>query len=159
MPKYLVERTDADVQAIRQPQGRLVRHQQNAGADVVKVGFANVDPYKRDLKEASVLEQMRLVRAMVDDVVREKLLVYPLCTPSFIGSGFGISLARGVMELFLITGTAKPNVVPTMERIRVRPFCRGEPVRRVVPAPATHYFSRSATRPFRIAHVATRKSF
>jgi uncharacterized protein (UPF0264 family) len=50
----------------------------NAGADVVKVGFANVDPYKRDLKEASVLEQMRLVRSMVDAVVRESLLVYPL---------------------------------------------------------------------------------
>lgn len=50
----------------------------NAGADVVKVGFANLDPYKRDLREQSVLGQMKLIREMVDDVVREKLLVYPL---------------------------------------------------------------------------------
>lgn len=50
----------------------------NAGADVVKVGFANVDPFKRDLKASAVLEQMRLVRKMVDEVVREKLLVFPL---------------------------------------------------------------------------------
>lgn len=50
----------------------------NAGADIVKVGFANVDPFKRDLKAGAVLEQMRLVRKMVDEVVREKLLVFPL---------------------------------------------------------------------------------
>lgn len=50
----------------------------DAGADVVKVGFANLDPYKRDLSSSSVLEQMKAIRAMVNDVVQEKLLVFPL---------------------------------------------------------------------------------
>jgi uncharacterized protein (UPF0264 family) len=49
-----------------------------AGADVVKVGFANLDPFKRDLRSEMVEDQMRQVRAMVDEVVREKLLVFPL---------------------------------------------------------------------------------
>lgn len=49
-----------------------------AGADVIKVGFANLDPYKGDLRADDVLTQMRLVREMVDDVVRERLLVFPL---------------------------------------------------------------------------------
>lgn len=49
-----------------------------AGADVVKVGFANLDPYKGDLRSADVARQMKLVRQMVDDVVRERLLVFPL---------------------------------------------------------------------------------
>jgi uncharacterized protein (UPF0264 family) len=50
----------------------------NAGADIVKVGFANMDNFKRDLRSPGVLEHMKLVREMVDDVVREELLVYPL---------------------------------------------------------------------------------
>lgn len=49
-----------------------------AGADVVKVGFANLDPYKRDLSSALVLPQMELVRTFVDEVVSERLLVFPL---------------------------------------------------------------------------------
>jgi uncharacterized protein (UPF0264 family) len=49
-----------------------------AGADVVKVGFANMDPYKRDLTSERVLEQMKLVRRQVDDVVSERLIVIPL---------------------------------------------------------------------------------
>ena len=49
-----------------------------AGADVVKVGFANLDPYKGDLRSSDVARQMKLVRGMVDDVVRERLLVFPL---------------------------------------------------------------------------------
>ena len=49
-----------------------------AGADVVKVGFANLDPYKRDLTSECVLEQMTLVRQQVDDVVSERLIVVPL---------------------------------------------------------------------------------
>jgi uncharacterized protein (UPF0264 family) len=50
----------------------------NAGADVVKVGFANMDPYKQDLPSREVLAQMKLVRQLVDDVVKEKLIVVPL---------------------------------------------------------------------------------
>lgn len=49
-----------------------------AGADIVKVGFANLDSYKRDLTSACVLELMVLVRQQVDDVVNEKLIVIPL---------------------------------------------------------------------------------
>ena len=49
-----------------------------SGADVVKVGFANLDPYKEDSAPADVALQMKLVRRMVDDVVRERLLVFPL---------------------------------------------------------------------------------
>src|SRR5262249_56236932 len=49
-----------------------------SGADVVKVGFANLDPYEKDLRSADVALQMKLVRRMVDDVVRERLLVFPL---------------------------------------------------------------------------------
>jgi uncharacterized protein (UPF0264 family) len=49
-----------------------------SGADVVKIGFANLDPYKEDLRSADVALQMKLVRRMVDDVVRERLLVFPL---------------------------------------------------------------------------------
>jgi uncharacterized protein (UPF0264 family) len=49
-----------------------------AGADVVKIGFANLAPYKEDLRSADVALQMKLVRRMIDDVVRERLLVFPL---------------------------------------------------------------------------------
>lgn len=50
----------------------------NAGADIVKVGFANTEPYKRDLRSEVVLEQMKLIRKMVDAVVHERLIVFPL---------------------------------------------------------------------------------
>jgi hypothetical protein len=37
-----------------------------------------MDTFKRDLRSPGVLEHMKLVQEMVDDVVREELLVYPL---------------------------------------------------------------------------------
>ncbi len=49
-----------------------------AGADVVKVGFANLDPTKQDLRSAEVLLQMRLVRDMVDQAVAGRLVNMPL---------------------------------------------------------------------------------
>lgn len=49
-----------------------------SGADVVKVGYANLDPYKRDLKSENVLAQMKTVREYVDDVVKERLVIMPL---------------------------------------------------------------------------------
>jgi uncharacterized protein (UPF0264 family) len=50
----------------------------NSGADVVKVGFANMDAFKRDMTSKNVLEQMKLVRKLVDEVVQERLIVIPL---------------------------------------------------------------------------------
>src|SRR5262245_26967680 len=50
----------------------------NSGADVVKVGFANLDPYKQDLGRENVSIQMRMVREYVDEVVKEKLVIMPL---------------------------------------------------------------------------------
>jgi uncharacterized protein (UPF0264 family) len=50
----------------------------DAGADVVKVGFANLDDYKRDLKSAEVLEQMKQVRAEVNRAVQEHVILWPL---------------------------------------------------------------------------------
>jgi uncharacterized protein (UPF0264 family) len=49
-----------------------------AGADVIKVGYANLDSYKRDLPSDEVARQMAAVREMVDDVVKEKAIVMPL---------------------------------------------------------------------------------
>lgn len=49
-----------------------------AGADVVKVGFAHMDEYKRDLKSDEVLEQMRMVREQIDTAVKSGLIVMPL---------------------------------------------------------------------------------
>jgi len=49
-----------------------------SGTDVVKVGFANLDPYKRDLRSREVLKQMLLVRKTIDDAVVERLLSWPL---------------------------------------------------------------------------------
>ncbi len=49
-----------------------------AGTDVVKVGFANLDSYKRDLRSKEVIKQMRLVREIVDNAVKERALVMPL---------------------------------------------------------------------------------
>lgn len=48
------------------------------GADVVKVGFAHLDPTKRDLPSEEVIHQMRLVREYVDKAVDERLMVIPL---------------------------------------------------------------------------------
>jgi hypothetical protein len=42
-----------------------------AGADVVKVGFAHLDIYKRDLNSDEVARQMNLVRGSVDNAVQE----------------------------------------------------------------------------------------
>jgi len=50
----------------------------DAGADVVKVGFAHLDEYKRDLKSDEVLRQMRIVRKEVDEAVRQGAIVMPL---------------------------------------------------------------------------------
>lgn len=49
-----------------------------AGADVVKVGFAHMDEYKRDLKSDEVLKQMRMVRNEVDTAVKSGAVVMPL---------------------------------------------------------------------------------
>lgn len=50
----------------------------DAGADVVKVGFAHLDYSKRDLKSDEVVRQMRLVRQYVDDAVTARALILPL---------------------------------------------------------------------------------
>ncbi len=50
----------------------------SAGADVVKVGFANPNPFKGDLGFEVILSQMKLIRSMIDDVVKERLVVFPL---------------------------------------------------------------------------------
>jgi uncharacterized protein (UPF0264 family) len=49
-----------------------------AGADVVKVGFANLDPAKRDLRSDEVAAHMGLVRSLVDKAVKGKLVNMPL---------------------------------------------------------------------------------
>jgi uncharacterized protein (UPF0264 family) len=49
----------------------------DAGADIVKVGFANMDPFKRDLPRAEVVAQMRLVRDMIQRGLKERSLIYP----------------------------------------------------------------------------------
>jgi uncharacterized protein (UPF0264 family) len=49
-----------------------------AGADVVKVGFAHMDQFKRDLHSVEVLKQMRIVRDEVDAAVRSGVVVMPL---------------------------------------------------------------------------------
>jgi len=50
----------------------------DAGVDVVKVGFAHMDEFKRDLRSDEVLKQMRIVRQLVDDAVSEGAIVMPL---------------------------------------------------------------------------------
>lgn len=50
----------------------------NAGADVVKVGFAHMDEFKRDLPSAEVLRQMKIVRREVDAAVMQRAIVMPL---------------------------------------------------------------------------------
>ncbi len=49
-----------------------------AGADIVKVGFAHMDEFKRDLRSEEVVRQMVRVRAEVDQAVRQGVLVWPL---------------------------------------------------------------------------------
>jgi uncharacterized protein (UPF0264 family) len=49
-----------------------------AGADVVKVGFAHLDIHKRDLRSDEVLRQLKAVRGYVDDAVTQKALVMHL---------------------------------------------------------------------------------
>ena len=49
-----------------------------AGADVVKVGFAHMDEYKRDLRSPEVLRQMRTVRRQVNSAVESKAITMPL---------------------------------------------------------------------------------
>ena len=49
-----------------------------AGADVIKVGFANLDYSKRDLSEDEVLRQMQLTRQFVDRAVSGRAVVMPL---------------------------------------------------------------------------------
>ena len=50
----------------------------DAGADVVKVGFAHLDPYKRDLRSEEVVKHMKLVRQSVDRAVKERAVIMPL---------------------------------------------------------------------------------
>lgn len=69
---------DVDVRATSALTASKVTAALGAGADVVKVGFANLDPCKRDLCYSHVLEQMRQVRTLVDDVVSQNLVVIPL---------------------------------------------------------------------------------
>jgi uncharacterized protein (UPF0264 family) len=49
-----------------------------AGADVVKVGYAHLDYSKQDLTSKEVVKQMKLVRADVNQVVKDRALVLPL---------------------------------------------------------------------------------
>jgi hypothetical protein len=49
-----------------------------AGADVVKVGFAHLDEYKRDLRSDEALRQMKLVRLEIDRAVKAGAVVTPL---------------------------------------------------------------------------------
>ena len=50
----------------------------DAGADVVKIGFAHMDEFKRDLKSDEVLKQMRAIRHEVDAAVKQGAIVMPL---------------------------------------------------------------------------------
>jgi uncharacterized protein (UPF0264 family) len=49
-----------------------------AGADVVKVGFAHLDEYKRDLRSPEVLSQMRTIRRQIDAAVESNAITMPL---------------------------------------------------------------------------------
>ncbi len=50
----------------------------DAGADVVKVGFAHMHEFKQDLRSTEVLRQMRIVRREVDAAVHQGAIVMPL---------------------------------------------------------------------------------
>ncbi len=49
-----------------------------AGTDVVKVGFAHMDEYKRDLRSPEALKQMRIIRRQVDAAVHSNAITMPL---------------------------------------------------------------------------------
>ena len=49
-----------------------------AGADIVKVGFAHTDEKKKELTSEEALKQMKIVRKYVDEAVKEKAIVMPL---------------------------------------------------------------------------------
>ncbi|MBI2839446.1 MAG: hypothetical protein HYX75_14115 [Acidobacteria bacterium] len=53
----------------------------HAGADVIKVGFANLDITKQDMAGAEVSRQMKLVRSFVDKATAQRLLPKPLNDP------------------------------------------------------------------------------
>jgi len=50
----------------------------DAGADVVKVGFAHLDEFKRELRSEEVLKQMKMIRSNVDEAVEKGAIVMPL---------------------------------------------------------------------------------
>jgi uncharacterized protein (UPF0264 family) len=50
----------------------------DAGADVIKVGFAHMDEFKRDLRSDEVLRQMIIIRQEVDAAVKQGAIVMPL---------------------------------------------------------------------------------
>lgn len=71
-----------------------------AGADVVKVGFAHLDPYKHDLTSGAVVEQMTEVRRYVDRAQDEHMMVrslagkYPLVSVFFPEIGIDYNAER-----------------------------------------------------------------
>lgn len=102
-----------------------------AGADVVKVGFAHLDPYKHDLTSGAVVEQMREVRRYVDRAQDEHMMVrslagkYPLVSVFFpeIGIDYNaerpMDIAAKAIELTaeggwqgLLIDTFEKNAVP-----------------------------------------------
>lgn len=71
-----------------------------AGADVVKIGFAHLDPYKHDLTSDEIVEEMKLVRAYVDRAQEDRMLVrslagrYPLISVFFPEIGIDYNADR-----------------------------------------------------------------
>lgn len=71
-----------------------------AGADVVKVGFAHLDPYKHDLTSEEVVKQMLEVRGYVDRAQEENMMVrslagkYPLVSVFFPEIGIDYNAER-----------------------------------------------------------------
>lgn len=71
-----------------------------AGADVVKVGFAHLDPYKHDLTSGEVVRQMHEVRLHVDRAQDEHMMVrslagkYPLVSVFFPEIGIDYNAER-----------------------------------------------------------------
>lgn len=50
----------------------------DAGADVVKVGFAHMDEFKRDIRSEEAVRQMKIIRKEVDRAVEKGAIVTPL---------------------------------------------------------------------------------
>lgn len=71
-----------------------------AGADVVKIGFAHLDPYKHDLTSDEIVQEMKLVREYVDRAQEDKMLVrslagkYPLVSVFFPEIGIDYNADR-----------------------------------------------------------------